>query len=144
ADPVVVAAGSLLAAELEGAGFRSAGKARGLVRLSAPASPLPRAQLVPHAEAAPATVAIAAARAGRALDDPRLLIEADAVPGRAEGDPAGRVEVLELLPGAARFRLSVARPTWLVVREPYYANWRAAVDGRPVGISPPARCWLGV
>jgi uncharacterized membrane protein YfhO len=35
-----------------------------------------------------------------------------------------------------RARVTVARPTWLVLREPYYANWRATVDGRRTEIFP--------
>jgi hypothetical protein len=135
ADPVVVEAGAV-ASELAAAGFARIGQLNGLVVLSPPTPPAPRVQLIPRAEAVTPETAIAAARLGRALDDQHVLIEADALPGGTDGDPAGRLEVLERAPGMLRARVTVARPTWLVVREPYYRNWRAAVDGRPAQVYP--------
>ena len=99
---------------------------------------------MPTAEAASTETAIAAARAGRALDEDHVLVEAaEPLPG-ATGDPDGRLDVLAYRPGAARFRASVSRPTWLVVREPYYANWRATIDGRPAEIHPAAGFLMGL
>jgi hypothetical protein len=136
ADPVVVAETGRVASELLAAGFTRSGTRDGLAFLTPPGPPAPRAQLVPTAEAVTADAAIAAARFGRALDDRRVLIEADALPGGADGDPAGRLEVLEQAPGAMRARVSLAQPTWLVLREPYYRNWRATIDGRPAPVYP--------
>jgi hypothetical protein len=136
ADPVVVSEAGTMASELVAAGFTRVGQLDDLLFLSPPAPPAPRVQLVPHAEAVPAETAVAAARLGRALDDQRVLIEAEALPGGAEGDPAGRLEVHKRTPGMVRARVVVAQPTWLVLREPYYRNWHATIDGRPTRVYP--------
>jgi uncharacterized membrane protein YfhO len=43
-----------------------------------------------------------------------------------------------------RVRVAVERPTWLLAREPYYAGWRATVDGRATAIHPAAGFLLAV
>jgi len=144
ADPVVVVEASPLANELAVAGFVQIDRSDRLLFLSPPAPPVPQIQLVPRAEAVTAETAIAAARFGRALDENHVLVEADALPGGAEGDPAGQLEVLDQEPGALNARVAVDRPTWLVVREPYYRNWRATIDGEPARIYPAGGFVLGI
>jgi hypothetical protein len=144
ADPVVITEASPLAHDLLTAGFIQIDRLEGLLFLSPPAPPLPRVALVPRAVAVDAETAIAAARLGRALDEQHVLVEADVLPGGAEGDRAGRLEVLEYEPGALHARVTVDRPTWLVVREPYYRNWRALVDGQRAGLYPAAGFVLGI
>ena len=46
------------------------------------------------------------------------------LPGGAAGDPAGRLQRVDRAPGLVRARVEVARPTWLVAREPYFRSWR--------------------
>jgi uncharacterized membrane protein YfhO len=43
-----------------------------------------------------------------------------------------------------RARVTLAQPTWLVLREPYYRNWRAAIDGRPARLYPAGGFLLGL
>jgi hypothetical protein len=138
ADPVIVEAKSALRTELEAAGFYVSGEAHGLVRLVAPAPAPARAVLVPRAKALPADVAIEIARNGRALDDRHVVIEGETLDGGGHGDPGGRVEVLAAEPTAQRLRVTVARPTWLLLRQPYYANWRATIGDRPATLRPAA------
>jgi len=136
ADPVVVAERNALAGELAAAGFTTVGRADGMLFLAPPGPPVPRVQLVPHADAVSADAAVAAARVGQALDERHVLIEAETLPGGADGDPDGRLDVLEHEPGTVHVRVALARPTWLVMREPYYRNWHATVDARPVQTFP--------
>jgi hypothetical protein len=144
ADPVVVPGWTPLLRELLAAGYRIVGREGVLVYLSPPGPPAPRAQLVPHAEATSAEAAIAAARAGRALDADHVLIEADVLPGGGEGDASGRVDLLDRSPGALHARVAVAKPTWLVLREPFYENWRATIDDRPAATFPAGGFLIGV
>jgi hypothetical protein len=144
ADPVVVETGSPLANDLRAAGFRPTVEARGLVHLSPPAAPSSRVELVARAKALPAERAVAAARSGFAMGDGHVAIEAERLPGGARGDTHGHADVLEYRPGAARIRVTVTRPTWLLVREPYYAHWRSTIDGRPAAVLPAAGFLIGV
>jgi hypothetical protein len=129
ADPVIVDARGTLVAELAAAGFRRTATAGGLAYFSAPAPLAARGTLAPRAKAVPAARAIAAARHGHVVEHGRLLVEAERLSGGAHGDAGGRVEVLEDASRRSRFRVAVARPTWLLVRQPYYPNWEARIDG---------------
>jgi hypothetical protein len=144
ADPVVVAEAGSLARAFLAAGYTRAAARDGLVFLTSPVAPPPRAQLVPRAKAATAETAAAAARFGRALDETRVLVEAGALPGGAHGDSNGRLEIREHEPGVLRARVVVARATWLVLRDPYYRNWRATVDDRDAPVYPAGGFFLGV
>ena len=144
ADPTIVGEGSPLASRLVGAGFRQTGQLGGLSFLSPPAPVPPRAELAPRAKGTTAERAIAAARRGRVLDHRRVLVEAEPLPGGAVGDPGGRLDLLEESPGSLRARVAVARPTWFVMREPYYRNWQATVDGRAVPVYPVGGFLLGL
>jgi len=144
ADPVVVAEQGALAPALLAAGFARVDARHGLLFLSPPTPPAPRAVLVPRAEAVTPETAAAEARFGRALDTQRVLVEADALPGGADGDSNGRLEVREHAPGLVRARTVLARPTWLVLREPYYRNWRASIDGRPARVYPAGGFFLAI
>ncbi len=136
ADPVVVGAGSRHATSFEAAGWATVGRMGTLEFRAAPEPPAPRVQLAQRAKAVDVDEAIAAARFGRALDERRVLIEAPVLPGGAHGDAAGRLDDVEIGDGAVSVLVTVSRPTWLVLREPYYANWRATVDGRAVTLVP--------
>jgi hypothetical protein len=136
-SPAVVASGGPLEATLERAGFHGPPPADGLRVLTDP-TPRPRYELAQHAYPADAEVAIAAARTGRAFRGGVVLVEAASLDGGETGDFAGRVDVLAYRPADARLRVTVDRPTWLVAREPYYANWEATVDGRRATVHPAA------
>jgi hypothetical protein len=138
ADPVIVETKSALRTELESAGFHVDGDAHGLARLTPPTPPPARAALVPRAKALPADVAIEIARAGHALDERHVVVEGETLDGGAHGDPAGRVEMIAHTATSYGMRVTVGRPTWLLVRQPYYANWRATVDDRPATLRPAA------
>jgi hypothetical protein len=143
-DAVIVAGGSALDTELRESGFREVAAGGALRRLAPPGPPPARYRLVPRAEAASAARAVGAAREGAALDDAHVLIETAVLAGGADGDPAGTVEVIERRPGLARLRVAVARPTWLVAREPYYPGWRVTVDVQPARVEPAGGFFLGV
>ena len=136
ADPLIVRARSPLEARLLEAGFRPLASIGRLRLLASAEPPAPRYQLVPHARAVPPEVALEAARAGEALTDASVLIEATALGKGQDGDPAGRLEVIERDGRGARLRIHVDRPTWLVARQPFYRNWRATIDGKPATIYP--------
>src|SRR5262249_19720696 len=142
--PVIVAAGTTLEADLERAGFRGPPAISGLRWLSSPEAPLPRYQLVPEARAVSAAESVEAARAGTALDARSVLIEASALGGGTAGDRAGRVDVLVRRRRSGRLRVSVARPTWLGAREPFYRGWRATVDGAEATIHPAGGIFLAL
>jgi hypothetical protein len=143
-DPVVVGATSRQAGIFAAAGYTIVGRMGTLVFLAAPSAPAPRVALVPRAKAVTMDAAVRAARFGRALDARRVLIEADGLPGGAVGDPAGRLDGVDRVPGLVRARVELARPTWLVVREPYFRGWRATIDGRPAQIFPAGAFMMGV
>jgi Bacterial membrane protein YfhO len=144
AAPVVVGAGTPLAEQLSAAGFTTVGRQAGLLFLQPPWPMPPHAVLVSQARAAPAMEAIAAARTGNALDDGHVFIETDVLPGGGSGDATAALVDLEVDAGVVRARANVTRPTWLVVREPYYPNWEATIDGRPTRIYPAAGFLLAV
>lgn len=143
ADPVVVEGGTDLERELVEAGFEVRTRDHGLAWLSPPAPPAP-VLLARRAKDVSADEAVAHGRRGRGLDGGRVLIETTSLDAGRRGDPSGQVELVHREPGAVRARVSVARPTWLVIREPYYAKWRATVDGRSVPVYPAAGFLLGV
>jgi hypothetical protein len=144
ADPVVVAAGGQLEQRLVAAGFRPAGAIGGLSLLSSAEARSQRYLLVPRAREASAAVAIEAARAGRALTETSLLVEASSLTAGRDGDPDGQIGILEESPRSAFLRVSVDRPTWLAVRQPYYRNWRATVDGGSAPIHPAGGFFLAL
>lgn len=144
ASSVLVMAGGAMEIELARAGFLNGPAAPGIHQLRPPEPPLPRYQLVPRARAASAAEAIAAARAGMALDEGSVLVEVARLPGGAEGDPSGRLTMVTARPGLARLTVAVRRPTWLVAREPFYPGWCATVDGRPATVHPAGGFMLGI
>ncbi len=139
---VLVGAGGPLGAQLRGAGFHPVGDGPLQVLVANP--PAPRYLLARHARAAPVDEILPLARSGRALDDDAVLIETSPAGQVWDGDPAGRLEVGTHAPAVARLRVSVDRPTWLIAREPYYANWTAAIDGGATAIVPAGGFFLGV
>jgi hypothetical protein len=143
-DPIVVGANSRHATEFAAAGYSTVGQLGTLRFLAAPEAPAPRVVLVPRAKAVTADVAIAAARLGRALDARHVLIEADTLPGGANGDPSGRLTDVVHARGMVEARVAVTRPTWLIVREPYYRNWRATIDGHAAEVHPAGAFMMGV
>jgi membrane protein YfhO len=143
ADLVVVPAASPLEAELLAAGF-SGPPARDGLRALAPAATPPRYALAALGRAVGADEAIAAARAGRAIGDDDVLLEASPEGARWEGDPLGVLTAVAERPTAARLRVRVDRPTWLVARDAYRGGWRATVDGRAAAIVPAAGFFMGV
>ena len=66
------------------------------------------------------------------------------MPGGVSGDATSALVDLEVDAGVVRARADVARPTWLVVREPYYPNWEATIDGGPTRVYPAAGFLLAV
>jgi hypothetical protein len=142
AGHVVVAGGTSLEARLREAGFAAA-PLSGNLRVFDPVEVAPRYQLAPRVRAATAAEAIAAAQRGTAMHDV-VLVESESLPGGAEGDAGGSLEVLGRVRGAAALRATVARPTWLVAREPYYRNWRATVDGQTERVYPVGGFFLGI
>lgn len=144
ADPIVVAAGAPQLPLFTAAGYATIGRMGTLVFLAAPEAPAPRLELAARAKAVGVDEAIAAARFGRALDARRVLIEAETLPGGAIGDAAGRIADVERGDGLVRARVTVSRPTWLVLREPFYANWRAMIDGRPAPVFPAGAFMMAV
>jgi len=91
-----------------------------------------------------ASEGVAAARRGEALSPDRVLVESTPVGADEEGDPAGRLEVIAHAVGSHRLRVEAARATWLVVREPYYRNWAATIDGRSAAVRPAGGFFLAV
>jgi hypothetical protein len=142
ASRVVVRAGSPLASTFAAAGYASVRGLDGLAVLAAP-SRAAHAFLAARTRTVDATEAIAAARQGAPFDVDEILVEG--VPGAPEeGDPKGRLDIAERRQHAYRWRVGVARPTWLAVREPYYRNWTAAIDGRPVEVRPAGGFFLAL
>lgn len=136
---VVVRAGSPLAQTLAGAGFVPAAPHAGLQAFRRGGAAAPRFVLAGTARVVPAPDAIAAARAGRGLDAGRAVtIESPAPPDGADGDAAGSLGVVDDAPDAAALRARVARPTWLVARDPFHPSWEATIDGAPAAIVPAA------
>lgn len=144
ADPVVVDGASPLHRAFTDAGWVVMRRMGKLVFLVAPGELAPPLQLASRAKAVDVDEAIAAARFGLALDARRVLIEADALPGGAIGDPSGRITDVERTNGMVSARVTVSTPTWLVLREPYYANWRATIDGQPATLFPAAAFMMAV
>ena len=54
------------------------------------------------------------------------------------------MEVVEDAPRLTRLRVSVARPTWALVRHPYYPNWEAHVDGTRQPLHPAGGFLMGL
>jgi len=144
ADPVAVISGSQLEQRLVAAGFRSVATMGGLRLLLSSTGPTPRYLLVPQARGVSAAAAIDAARTGDALTETSLLVESASLAGGQEGDPNGKLELLEERPRRAVLRVAVDRPTWLAIRQPYYRNWRVSIDGRSAPIFPAGGFFLGV
>jgi hypothetical protein len=144
ADPVAVISGGQLEQRLVAAGFRSGATMGGLRLLLSATGATQRYLLVPQARGVSAAAAIDAARTGDALTETSLLVEAASLTGGQEGDPNGRLELLEERPRRAVLRVAVDRPTWLAIRQPYYRNWRATIDGRSTPVFPAGGFFLGV
>jgi hypothetical protein len=139
---VVVRTGSALASTFAGAGWASVRGLDGLSVLAAP-SRAPHVFLAPHARTVEASEAIAAAKRGLSFGVDEVLVEGE--PGtREDGDANGRLDVAERRQHAHRWRVGIARPTWLAVREPYYRNWSASIDGRPVEVRPAGGFFLAI
>ncbi|MBL8058802.1 MAG: hypothetical protein JNK29_19005, partial [Anaerolineales bacterium] len=67
------------------------------------------------------------------------------LPAPAEAAPnAGPVSVLADVPGRLEFAIQTEAPAVLVVSEPYYAGWRADVDGQPALVLPADGALLAV
>jgi hypothetical protein len=141
ASRVVVRAGSSLDGALTAVGYRRVRALDGLAVFAVP-SPSPHALLAAHVRFVEPAEAVAAARRGEALASSGVLIEGA---GDAEtGDADGRLELVERGRAVHRWRVDLARPTWLVVREPYYRNWIATVDGRAADVRPAGGFLLAV
>jgi hypothetical protein len=142
ATRVIARRGSAVAADLERAGHAPvAGDGRFVVL--APPGPAPRAFLAPRARMATAEDAVAAAREGRALE-PEVLVEAEPAGAREAGDADGRIDLVEDGGRSYAVRVSVDRPTWLVLRAPYYRRWAARIDGAAAVVRPAGGFLLGV
>ena len=142
ASRVVVRTGTPLEASLLGAGLGRVRELDGLTVLAAPETPV--AFLAKQVRYVDAAAAIAAARRGHALQPDPVLIEATPAGTEEYGDHAGHVETVAADVGSRSFRVDVARPTWLVVREPYYPSWRATIDGTAAEVRPAGAFFLAV
>lgn len=132
-----------VAASLDAAGWRRVAARDGLALFAVPA-PAPEAFLAARVRFVSAADAIAAARHGAALEPDDVLVEATPEGATEDGDGGGRVHLQTLARGHHRLRVDVARPTWVVLREPYYANWRALVDGLPATVRPAGGFFVAV
>jgi hypothetical protein len=142
ASRIVVRASSPLAASFAHAGYGTVAGLDGLVVLAAPSRPL-HAFLVARARTVDAAEAIAAARRGSAFDADEILVEG-AGGADEEGDARGRLDITERRQHLHGWRVGVRQPTWLAVREPYYRNWVAAIDGRPAEVRPAGGFFVAV
>jgi hypothetical protein len=142
ASRVVVGVASPLVGELEHAGYASVARDSSFAVL-APAQAPPLAFLAARTRVVSATDAVNAARAGVALE-PDVLVEGDAAESVEEGDAAGRLDAVRVDRSRYEARVVVTRPTWLVLRQPYYRGWRAWIDGRPAPVRPAGGFLLGV
>ena len=139
---VVVRAGTPLEASLVAAGLRHAGDVERLRVLAA--SPSPPAFLARSVRLVEAGDGVAAARRGAAMLPEQVVVEAAPAGTVETGDPDGRLVVVAQEHASARFRVDVARPTWLVARQPYYRNWEATIDGRAAEVRPAGGFFLAV
>jgi hypothetical protein len=142
ATRVVVRGTSALAPQLQHGGYSVVARDERFLVL-APPTEVPFAFLAARARTVPAADAVDAARAGMAIE-PELLVEGDPTPGVEEGDAAGRIEIRSSGDTRHELRVSVTRPTWLVVRQPYYRGWRAWIDERPARVQPVGGFLTGV
>ncbi len=142
ASRIVVRAGSPLAASFAHAGYGPVAALDGLAVLAAPSRP-PHAFLVARARTVDAAEAIAAAKRGAAFDANEILVEG-AGGADEQGDAQGGLDVTERRQHLHRWRVGVRQPTWLAVREPYYRNWIAWIDGRPAEVRPAGGFFVAV
>jgi hypothetical protein len=140
---VVVRAGTPLEASFVQAGLERVKAFDRLSVLRMP-HPAPRTFLAGAVRLVDAGEGVAAARHGTALSPGPVLVEAAPVGRVEEGDPAGRLEIVARSSGEHALRVDVARPTWLVAREPYYRSWAATIDGRPAEVRPAGGFFLAI
>ncbi|CAN5249531.1 hypothetical protein BH20ACT24_BH20ACT24_04620 [soil metagenome] len=93
----------------------------------------PRASVLGSWEVAPSSLRALETVAAEGFDPERtVVLEED--PGLSVGatGSAGSAVYRQLGPQAAHIRVDASRPALVLIRNSYYPNWRAELDGRPV------------